>query len=110
MNDRVCERSWLGIRERRPKAMSALFRLLAVITALACGGCGLTVSRHSTSNLTDADANAIFARSWQILNNRDFPGDIQCDVSKLSLSSSGRQVKVFTTGDGAINSQGDFNA
>ncbi|TBW10392.1 hypothetical protein E0E52_03870 [Azotobacter chroococcum] len=65
----------------------------------------LQVSRFNTSALTNADAGSILADATNVLQTNDGPGDVACNVA---FSRNGN-VTAFTTGDGSIDSQAEFN-
>jgi hypothetical protein len=56
--------------------------------------------------LTNAQADAILADATTVLKTNDGEGDVSCNVE---FSRSGN-VSVFSTGDGSIDSQAEFNA
>jgi hypothetical protein len=67
----------------------------------------LTISRYTTSTLTNTTADAILDEMTDILQTDDGAGagDVACDVE--FIRSGG--VTVFSTGDGSIDSQAEFN-
>jgi len=91
-----------------------LRRVTLFITILAvcmvCIGClkthNLQVSRHNTTTLSNARADAILSNATTILKTNDGPGDVACNVN---LVRSGN-ITAFTTGNGIINSAANFNA
>ena len=79
-------------------------------TAIVMLGCTrfqeLTVRRHITSSLTDAEADAILLNATTVLKTATVPGDVACCVE----FDRGGPVTTFTTGTGSINSGADFSA
>jgi hypothetical protein len=65
----------------------------------------LTISRYTTSTLTNANADAILAKATNTLQTNNEPGDVACDVT---FTRNGG-VSVFSTGDGNIDNLADFN-
>lgn len=66
----------------------------------------LVVRRHSTAQLTAAEADSIFLSATQVLSQSDSTTDFRCPVA---LARAGN-VGVFTAGDGSIDNQNEFNA
>jgi len=66
----------------------------------------LQVRRHTTSSLTNAQADQILADIGTALQTNDGAGDVACSVG---FTRSGN-VTTFSTGTGSINSQADFTA
>jgi hypothetical protein len=66
----------------------------------------LQVRRHSSANLTNADADGITAAASTILQTNDGAGDVGCPVA---LSRDG-DVNEFAEGDGSIDSEAEFSA
>lgn len=64
-----------------------------------------TVPATGTLSIDDSTADGILTDARTQLHNVDHAGDVQCDVP---LRRTG-PVGVFTTGSGAVNSQGDFD-
>lgn len=64
----------------------------------------LQVSRFSTSDLSNEEADHILGDASTVLKVSDGPDDIACD---LTLSRSG-DVSTFRTGNGIINTASDF--
>lgn len=65
----------------------------------------LGVSRYATSVLDNATADAILDKATQTLQTDNGSGDVPCDVV---LARNGG-VTSFSTGDGSIDSQAEFN-
>ena len=65
----------------------------------------LEVSRFTSSVLTNAEADTIFADATSVCQTNDGPGDVACDVE---FTRDG-DVTVFSTGDGSIDSEAEFN-
>lgn len=89
--------------------------MVLVLTAPDCGGGtdtrprvthNLQVSRFNTTNLTDARAGEIIAEMGTILQTKDGPTDVPCNV-RFVLDGA---VTTFATGTGSINSQAGFVA
>lgn len=93
-----------------------LRRVLLFITILAVCmigfGCNhinthnLQVSRHNTTTLSNARADAILTNASTILQTNDGSGDVACNVRMVRNGN----VTTFTTGNGIINSAAGFNA
>jgi hypothetical protein len=66
----------------------------------------LSVARYTTTPLTNADTDRILTDASRVARTADFPGDVACNVE---LRRSGN-VAAFTTGDGSIDSSGEFSA
>lgn len=64
----------------------------------------LTISRHDTATLSNADATRIMADGSNVLQTNDGAGDIACDVE---LRRDGN-VGVFNTGDGQIDTNAEL--
>ena len=92
------------------RCLRGLLLAALVSFAAAAGGCTkvhpLQVSRFNTSPLTDAQADTILADATTVLRTNDGPGDVAADVR---MERNGA-VTTFTTGDGSIDSQAEFNA
>lgn len=65
----------------------------------------LRVSRFTTTVLTGGDADSIFSDATSVLKTDDGAGDAGCRITVSRLGS----VTVFSTGDGSIDSQTEFN-
>ena len=65
----------------------------------------LRVSRFTTTVLTGGDADSIFSDASSVLKTDDGAGDAGCRITLSRLGS----VTVFSTGDGSIDSQAEFN-
>lgn len=78
-----------------------------------CGQSGLTdvvthrlqVRRFTTTTLSNADADRILTDATTVLQTNDGTGDVACGVA---MARDG-DVTVFTTGDGSIDSNAEFN-
>jgi hypothetical protein len=67
----------------------------------------LSISRYTTSTLDNATADLILAEATDVLQtNNGGVGDVACDVTFTRAGG----VTTFSTGDGSIDSQGEFNA
>jgi len=66
----------------------------------------LVVKRYTSSVCSNSDADAIFAESTDILQTDDGVSDVACSVI---LQRSG-SVTSFTTGDGSLDNQTEFDA
>jgi hypothetical protein len=65
----------------------------------------LRVSRFTTANLNNADADTILASASIVLQAKHGPDDVAC----LGQFTRRGQVTVFATGNGSINTQTDFD-
>ncbi|MCA9069244.1 MAG: S1 family peptidase [Planctomycetaceae bacterium] len=65
----------------------------------------LQISRHTTTSLTNSDADTILADASSALQTNDGPGDVACNVR---LQRNGN-VTTFTVGDGTIDSSFELN-
>ena len=66
----------------------------------------LSISRYTTSTLDNATADSILAEATDVLQvNNGGVGDVACDVT---FTRDGG-VTTFSTGDGSIDSQAEFN-
>jgi hypothetical protein len=94
---------------------NALWAAMAVLN-VACNGPApppppvvtqrLQVSRHATTQLDNARADAILADASNVLQVKDGAEDVSCSVA---LTREG-DVTEFTIGDGSIDSEAEFNA
>ncbi len=66
----------------------------------------LAVSRHTSTTLDNARADAIFSDATTVLQTNDGQGDVACGVEFLRQGD----VTEFNTGDGSIDSGAEFNA
>ncbi len=66
----------------------------------------LTISRHNTASLSNAQADAILAAASTVLQTNDGPSDVACPVA---LARSGN-VGVFNTGDGSLDTNAELSA
>jgi hypothetical protein len=66
----------------------------------------LSVRRHSTTQITNANADSILAAATNILRTDSGANDVACSVNLRRVND----VAVFTQGDGSIDSQAEFNA
>ena len=66
----------------------------------------LSISRHTTASLSNAQADAILNDASTVLQVDDGAGDVACSVS---LVRSGN-VTVFTTGDGSLDTNAELSA
>jgi hypothetical protein len=66
----------------------------------------MTISRYSTSSLTDTDASSILASASALLQANDGGGDVACP---LTFQRSG-SVGTFSVGDGSIDNQSEQDA
>ena len=66
----------------------------------------LSVSRYTTATLNNTDADRIMADASTVAQTADFAGDVACNIA---MTRSGN-VTTFSTGDGSIDSQAEFNA
>ncbi len=73
---------------------------------LPLAGCGIQTTRYTTTVLSNGDADGIFTNARSTLSTNDGTGDVACAVANLSRNGD---VTTFTTGNGIINSQTDFN-
>jgi hypothetical protein len=83
-----------------------LRNLIATLLLIALLGCGLATSRYTTTNLPNGDADTNYTAARTVLSTNNGSGDVSCDVSALSRNGD---VSTFTTGNGIVNSQSDFN-
>jgi hypothetical protein len=65
----------------------------------------LKISRYTMSTLSSTTADAILAKMTDILQTNNGSGDVACDVEFIRDGG----VTVFSTGDGSIDSQAEFN-
>lgn len=85
--------------------------MLMLLMVIFFTGCVRTVTyeiaidRYRTASLTNAEADSILADGSEVLQTNDGEGDTTC---KVSLVRSG-DVSVFTTGDGSVDSSGEFS-
>ena len=66
----------------------------------------LQISRYTTATLSNANADAILTAASTLLQTGDGTDDVACPAS---FTRDG-PVTVFTTGDGSVDSQAEFNA
>jgi hypothetical protein len=66
----------------------------------------LTIRRYTTSTLSNSTADAILDEMTDILQTNNGSGDVACDVEFVRNGG----VTTFSTGDGSIDSQAEFNA
>ncbi len=106
--------------ENIPQKVTSGLLLGLLIAALSWTGCGnggngdngdrvtynVRISRFTTTNLTDANADLILAEKGAILQNLDSPGDVACNVEFIRNGP----VTTFALGNGSINSEADFVA
>lgn len=103
--------------EKIPRKVTSGLLLGLLIAALSWVGCdsddnddrvtyNVQISRFTTTPLTDARADEILTDKGTILQNVDSPGDVACNVEFIRNGP----VTPFATGNGAINSQADFQA
>lgn len=65
----------------------------------------LSISRFTTATLNNATADQVLSAATSLLKTDNGVGDVTCEVT---LQRSGN-VSVFSTGNGIINTQQDFN-
>jgi hypothetical protein len=75
-----------------------------------CPACGIasrqiTISRHNTVTLTNAQVDSILTLASTVLQNNDGAGDVAC---RVAITRSG-DMSVFNTGDGSIDSQAELS-
>src|SRR5437868_3856891 len=75
-------------------------------SALQANAQQLDVSRHAQAQLTDKDAKRILAEASKILQTKDGPNDVACDVT-LSLAGSVSTFDLPTPTE--INTPDDFD-
>ncbi|MCB1764174.1 MAG: hypothetical protein KDI27_13680, partial [Gammaproteobacteria bacterium] len=63
------------------------------------------VSRYTTTSLTNARADEILTDATNVLQTNDGSGDVAC----ATLWARNGNVTAFSTGDGSIDSSGEFN-
>ncbi|MFN2452863.1 MAG: HEAT repeat domain-containing protein [Pyrinomonadaceae bacterium] len=66
----------------------------------------MTINRYHTANLSDADARTILANASEALTTDDGANDVACPMD-FQLQGT---VTTFTTGDGSVDSQAEYNA
>lgn len=66
----------------------------------------MAVKRYTSATLSNADADAILDEANDILQTDDGSNDVACTVAFLRKGN----VTSFSTGDGSIDSQAEFNA
>jgi FG-GAP-like repeat len=64
----------------------------------------LTISRHNTAALTNADADRILADGSTVLQTYDGPGDVPCGVALVRSED----VTEFNIGDGSLDTQAEL--
>lgn len=86
-------------------SLHRIFYLLLLLTVVSTAGCrGFVVSRHTSTTLSNADADRIIADAVRILGSTETLGDFRCIVGVQ------RDGDVTTFNQGAIiNTQADFN-
>jgi hypothetical protein len=79
--------------------------LLLLLTVVSAAGCrGFVVSRHTSTTLSNADADRIIADAVRVLGSTELAGDFRCIVG---VQRDG-DVTTFTQG-AIINSQADLD-
>jgi hypothetical protein len=66
----------------------------------------LTISRHNTAPLSNAEADSILADASTVLQTNDGPGDVACGVALTRSGDAG----VFNIGDGSLDTSAELQA
>lgn len=66
----------------------------------------LSVRRHNTANISNAEADNILAAATNLLRTDSGANDVPCQVNLRRVND----VSVFTQGDGSVDSQAEFDA
>ena len=94
---------------RRSTERNVMLTVVAVLviwlTACSPTTHELAIDRYTTSSLTNAQADSILADATEVLQTNDGEGDVSCNVEFVRDGD----VSVFTTGDGSIDSNTEFN-
>lgn len=93
-----------------------LFFSVVLVFAMSLGGCGkgeplelivhpLVIRTHSTTSLSQGEADSIVSAATTIVQTANSSGDTACRASFVRQS-----LESFSIGNGVVNSQADFNS
>ena len=89
-----------------PRFIPLWRQVVPIVLLVTLPACGLRTSRYTTSTLVNADADGIYTNARGTLSTNNGAGDVSCSVAALARNGD---VTTFSTGNGIVNSQADFN-
>lgn len=101
--DRYIWQAQLATRNRRIVDEKAVYNVTVRIGAVPTR-VPVTIRRHSNASLTNAEADRILEDSARMLQTNNGSGDVACAVAPVRSGN----VRVYTEGDGSINSDPEY--